>query len=166
MKYAWKDGSRLSGDAQVVGEAIASLAHQTLEAVVQAARNPKSPLHPYIYAVSDREAVRQYRLSRAGHVVRSVVLIERKGAPNPPRAFQFVFVSQRVNQGDEPTELHIIVTDGEARRNPTYRQQIIARLLAELTTAERELKRFRSSLAKPVGQLRKRVQREVEKSAA
>lgn len=164
MKYAWKPGSHLSGDAQIVGEAIAALTHQTADAVVAAARAKKSPLHQYIYRESERKAAYARRRDLATYLVRSIVFIERANDPNPPRAFQFVSIERR--DEDDGAARRIVVTDADARRNPVWRRQIIARLLTELTTAERELKRFRSSLAKPVGQLRKRVQREVEKSAA
>jgi hypothetical protein len=44
--------------------------------VVEAARDPKSPFHQYIWAKSDEDAAYEYRLSRARHLITRVVVRE------------------------------------------------------------------------------------------
>ena len=65
-------------DAQAVGEAIAELSGNPLdlgvpaEKVADAARDPRSPLHRYVYDCDEKTAARRYYVERARCLLRAV----------------------------------------------------------------------------------------------
>ena len=101
--YQWVEGSRLTGDVEKIGTVCAQIVDRMrdrdetckAEAIVKAARNPKSPLHPYIFGESIQEAVAARRLSLARHLLRSIAVVYG-GGQQTTRAF----VSLRADQGE------------------------------------------------------------------
>jgi hypothetical protein len=77
MVYKFVEGSRLSGDAQAVGEALATLKAKrgalSPELVVTAAKKQASPLHGY-FDCDDASAAHSYRKTQASHLIRSVAV--------------------------------------------------------------------------------------------
>jgi len=91
MIYQFANGSRLRGDAQIVGEALDALRAKrkalTPALVVNAAKPKGHPLHLY-FEWNDTAAARQFRESQAAHLIRSVT-VKIESAPEclPVRAF-------------------------------------------------------------------------------
>jgi hypothetical protein len=77
--YVFREGSHFGGDAQAVGEALEAVHsvndEMPAEAVVDAARDPTSPLHSY-FEWNDTVAAEQYRLHQARSLIRAVTVIE------------------------------------------------------------------------------------------
>lgn len=77
MKYEWKDGSRISLDANAVGYCLEAISvHGTLtpDLVLNEARRRESPLHRH-FEWDDSEAAHQYRIVQARELIRSIVVI-------------------------------------------------------------------------------------------
>lgn len=95
------DGSRIrKGDAQAIGsilERIKQTGPLTAEAVLEEAKNPRSPLHKYI-EWDDSKAAHQYRLEQARKIIRSieVVVEDAKGKSRQLRGYFNVRTSDGV----------------------------------------------------------------------
>ncbi len=88
MQFAWKDGSRIKIDPHAVGQELTRIQNDhglTPEIVVEAARNPESPLHKG-FEWDDSVAAAQYRLDQARYLLRMIVVVENKNR-TPIRAF-------------------------------------------------------------------------------
>ena len=76
-KYEWKNGSRCSGNAQIVGEELdrikAKAGSLTAETVVKAAKSKRSPLHRF-FEWDDSAAAKAHRKDQARHLIRSVTI--------------------------------------------------------------------------------------------
>lgn len=98
MVYKFVEGSRLSGDAQVVGEALASLKAKqgalSPDLVVSAAKKQSSPLHAY-FDWNDATAAHAYRKTQASHLIRSVAVKVDTGTSQ-----QFIRAYAAVNDSD------------------------------------------------------------------
>lgn len=90
--YNWKDGARMRGDAQEVGERLESIrsAHKgNLEPVhiVNDARSKSSPLHR-LFEWDNRKAAEQHRLQQARQVICSIeITIQPASGPRSVRAY-------------------------------------------------------------------------------
>lgn len=89
-------GSRIRrGDAQAIGEAFERIRKSgkalTAETVLDAATDPKSPLHRYI-TWDDADAAHQFRLEQARKLIRSVEVLvqDAKGKSEKLRAYYSV----------------------------------------------------------------------------
>lgn len=73
-----------------------SLEKVTPEMAVREAQRPRSPLHTLFYRVSDRQAVREYRLTQARHLLRSLVMyyVDRRGKQVETKVFHAVVDEQ------------------------------------------------------------------------
>lgn len=85
-KFTWSKSHTVS--AQIVGDVYYSLPRRTPEALVEAAKSKKSPLHR-LFEWSDRDAAREYRLIQARVIVNSlqVEIVNVKGKPSHVNAF-------------------------------------------------------------------------------
>lgn len=114
VKYQKRDGFRIKGDVQAIGERLASLIDKkgTLEPkkVVTDASDPKSPLHKN-FEWDDTEAATQYRLVQARYLIGSFEIIYEEND------YQFqhrAFVS--LDMSDAPyTESRTVLTDAQQR---------------------------------------------------
>lgn len=72
--YGWKEGARLRGNAQKIGEELKKIKVLTPENVVKKACNPDSELHK-AFTWDDTAAAHQWRLQEARVVVNSIITI-------------------------------------------------------------------------------------------
>lgn len=109
VKFVAAAGSNFKDtDAQLLGPELARIARErenpTNETVVEEARDPRSPLHDYIFKLGDREAAEAHRLTVAGQVVRSILIeFQAGGKTHTKRAFEYIEF-EMVRQDDEDDE--------------------------------------------------------------
>lgn len=145
MIYRWADGAHFSGPIEPVMEAVkavqGSAAEPDAAALVEAARNPKNPLHAHIFRVSDRAAALEYRKEIARSLVRSIVSVKvENGVETVHRAFYFVRPLQAAE--DEEQEARVIVTREQVLATPVWRRQVVSRLRQAMVAAQRDLQDF------------------------
>jgi len=135
MIYRFRDGFRLNGDPQRVGETLEDIRRKhdgrlRPEAVVEAAWEPESALHGY-FEWDDAEAAKKYRLHQADYLIRAVVVCpEESDRPfEPVRAF----VCIEESPGGPRAFTHVC----EAMRDEALREQVLRRARAELTAWRR-----------------------------
>jgi hypothetical protein len=132
--YAFKPWSRLTGDAQRVGEAIEDIRQQrgtiSPAAVVEAARDQQSVLHPY-FEWNDGTAANKYREQQAAHLLRSIVTVRTTGVElsSPARAFVSVRAAAEESEDESPGTYTSLA---EAMRVVTYRHQLMRDALRDL----------------------------------
>ena len=126
--YGWRAGSRVSLDAQRVGEAIEKLTKRhngVLEPghIVDAARDEASPMHPH-FEWDDATAAEAYREDQARELVRSLTVDISKSnlETKPIRAYVNVEVGPERGY----------VSTHTAMSSQELRQQVLARAFAEL----------------------------------
>jgi hypothetical protein len=142
-EYVAAKGSRLSNqEAQVYGVELEQI-NQAFGGlrpgeVVEAARDPSSPLHS-AFEWDDAVAASQARLERANYIIRSVVVKHIKGRQEGPKRVQV-----------EMRAFHNVVDDGdrayksldEVRKDPHLRKQLLIKAFNELKSWERRYKQF------------------------
>lgn len=134
MRYAWNRAR--SVDAQVVGEAVSALAEEhggvcPTAAIVDAAREPASPLHR-LFEWDDFVAAEGYRREQARHHIRELRIVEA-GDDGEQHLQAFVHVVRF--DGDQPREgyrlTRLIVRDSNEY------QQVLDEALAGLRAWQR-----------------------------
>lgn len=140
ITYQFAQGSRLSGDAQKVGRALARLSGGDAEAVVTAAAKPRSPLHSY-FEWDDIQAARQYRLDQARHLIRAVIIVQRDGdrAERVARAFEWVHME------DSSSSPRVFVTQAQVQASADLYAQVIASLRKDLESYRERLAEFEAA---------------------
>lgn len=130
MQYAWKDGFPWAGradPAQVAGRIneLAKSAKVTARSVLEDGRDPGSP-HHNIFEWEDTAAAEKYRLSQAGDIIRSLVIVQmsEREPMKPTRAF--VHVMPTGEREAEYVDLNRALSDQEMR------QQVLQKALDEL----------------------------------
>ena len=73
--YQWKEGTRIVGDPQKVGQEIESLSVRTPEAIVKKAMDEETELHN-CFTWDDEAAANKWRLQEARVVVNAIVTVE------------------------------------------------------------------------------------------
>lgn len=92
MIYQWKSGASIRVDPDVAGAVLERLrsvnnGRLTQEMVVAEALPKTSPLHD-AFEWNDTKAARKYRLDQAGHMIRSIEIVQVvRGQEKPIRAF-------------------------------------------------------------------------------
>lgn len=130
--YKWKSGSRVSADAQKVGEVCERLERKgnlTPKALVNASRRKNAALHD-LFEWDNDIAAEKYRETQASYLIRSIEIVSA-GISEPVRAF----VSVTANQ--EKTERTYINVERALSTNGT-REEVLAIALAELKAFERK----------------------------
>lgn len=132
MRYEWKDGARSKGlKAEVVGPVLEKLIEKdgtlTAEGVLSEAKKKRSPLHSW-FEWDDTEAARQYRLSQARNLIRSIT-VKVTGSDEDVTVRAFVNLG-----GPEYEEVNTVLGTAD-------RRQVM------LKRAKRELKRVRDQYA-------------------
>jgi len=145
MVYAWREGARVSLNAQIAGQRLEQLKREhrglvTPEAVVTDARPKRSPLHDH-FEWEDSEAAKKYRLDQARELLRSIVVrIDDRRLPDKSvRAFVHV----EVPDNGESRRGYMGVR--EALSNKELRAQVLRCALGELKSWQeryRELREF------------------------
>lgn len=138
MVYQFAHGSRLNGNAQAIGEALAAIREQrgrlTADLTVAAAKAPDSPLH-HEFEWDDAKAAYEHRLNQARYVIRSVVVLDaEEDDPQPVRAFARV----QLDDGGSYEPIDVVI------RTPEFRQQVLADVRRELDALRRKLSAIES----------------------
>lgn len=137
LVFGFKDGSRVHGDPQKVGEELTRIRQQrgALRApeVVDEARKSGNPLHRY-FEWDNRAAADKYREEQARHLIASVVVIQtaEHGEVNPIRAF--VKISTEQIDSYEP----IATVMGDAG----LRERVIREVIEDISDMRRKLVTF------------------------
>jgi len=126
--YGWRAGSRVSLDAQRVGEAIEKLTKRhngVLEPghIVDAARDEASPMHPH-FEWDDATAAEAYREDQARELVRSLTVDISKSNLETKPIRAFVNVETGGDRG--------YVSTHTAMSSQELRKQVIERAWSEL----------------------------------
>lgn len=126
--YGWRQGARINIDPQKAGEELAKLQKSKNdllepENIVDAARDPKSVLHPH-FEWDDSAAAEEYRKGQARELVRSLTIdISRSNLETRPvRAFV------NVDVGDERGYVSTVT----AMSSQELRKQVLEKAFAEL----------------------------------
>lgn len=132
VNYAWRSGSKISASAQVVGRRLAQILRRrnglglSAEDIVEDAKGETSPMHSYVFGLSDKNAAWQHRLSRAREILRSIVVVSGDTAKNLPPVRLFVHIDESENVGRG-----LYVLTERAMSDETMRQSILRRALGE-----------------------------------
>lgn len=126
-KYKWRDGFRIKGNAQVIGETLETLRVKNkgfLDAklVVKEASNKKSVLHG-VFEWNDSKAARKWREDQAAKLIASLTVITEQAPDSPVRAF----VSLR--EGQNTVSPYTDITS--AMLNEKFRQIVLRNALHE-----------------------------------
>jgi len=127
--YIWKEGVRLGGNAQEVGNRLDDLStagHITPAKVLQDAADESSPLHRY-FEWDNKQAAQRYRLDQARHLIRAVQIKITEDEITP----RFVHVKVDRNSSYVKTEVAI--------SNPDYWDSVKTDVLLEIKSANRKL---------------------------
>lgn len=139
MIYQFKPGSHLTGDAQAVGERLASLEAKgklTPEAVVADARAKRSALHPF-FEWDDAKAAEQHRLAQAGHLIRCVtVVVEQADSQQQTTVRAFVPITGENNNRQ-------YVDTVRALSDTELRKQVLQQAYAELGAVARKYRELK-----------------------
>lgn len=134
--YRFKPWSRLTGDAQKVGEELEAMRQETgtlsPAQIVEAARPKKSLLHGY-FEWDNTVAAQKHREAQAAHLLRSIVAVKVSSLPHleqPTRAF--VSVSRARDDAAEDDDAGSYTSLAEAIRVVDYREQLIRGALRDL----------------------------------
>lgn len=127
MIYQWKPESRIKLDPQAAGEELERLRvwnNGRLEspAVVDASRDPGSPLHSY-FEWNDTRAAERYREEQAGYLIRMITI---EVAPEEDRTPIRAFVSVKRDEDRSYTSTVHALAD------PELRTQVVAQAFKEL----------------------------------
>jgi hypothetical protein len=128
VRYAWITPSVWKGvDPQTAGEYIDSLADQDgfvdRDAVVEAASDPRSPLHP-CFEWNDEKAAVNYRHRQAKSLVQNLVL-KKRNRQTKTKAFVFVNPEKHAKRA--------IMSIERAMKLPSMREQVLQQAYRELS---------------------------------
>ena len=142
MRYAWKRGVRLTEDAaQIIGERVATLAEAgPLQAqdLVEDARHPISPIHPY-FEWDDQAAAEQYRIVQARHYLRSITIVREESDPEDQvRAFHVVSIQREDTEERGYLPLDVVVSQS------ALLWQVIDKERQRLQSVARNLRQYQS----------------------
>lgn len=138
MKYEWKQGYNPKADPNLVGKELERIRESTggelqAEDVVEAARDPRSPLHS-LFEWDDSAAAERYRQQQARGVIRRLRVVYQE-ASEQPKVVRLAYVSPQ--QVKHPG----YVDPDEAMADPVKRDGIVRNAIAAL---EGWLSRYRT----------------------
>lgn len=132
MIYQFRSGSRLSGDAQQVGEKLHEIRRRykslTPARIVESAMPVKSILHQY-FEWDNKRAASEYRLHQARHLVACVVTVQADGEETKPVRS---FVS--VNHTYEPIE--VVLSD------TAMRERVLKEIMQAISSMKEKLRSY------------------------
>lgn len=147
MKYGWANGSRIGAEPDRVAGAFERIRAKdngrlTVDAVVAAARNPRSVLHPLI-TWDDAQAADRWRREEAAYLIRSlIVYVEHEQEVAAVRLY--VSVHQQDDARASYTRVSIAASNQDLW---TEVEQQALRSLVVFRAKYRNLSRFRSVCA-------------------
>lgn len=130
--YKWKSGSRVSADAQKVGEVCERLEKKgnlTPKALVDASRRKNAALHD-LFEWDNEIAAEKYRETQASYFIRSIEIVS-VGTSEPVRAFVSVTANEATAERTYINVKRALSTNGT-------REEVLAIALAELKAFERK----------------------------
>lgn len=131
--YEWREGCRIGGDPQEIGQEIAALGEATAERVVDAAKRRGSPLHS-LFEWDDSAAANAHRLETARLIMRGLVItieVEETKEPLVVRAFEAV----TVNPGEPKAYLPTMKVLGQK----DWREEVVSRLRGDLVATKKQI---------------------------
>lgn len=136
-EYGLARGAHVTGDAQVIGEALDKVRHDyghlTPEVVVEAARAKRHPLHDQ-FEWDDSIAAEEFRRAQAQRLISAVVVITPETAANPPRAYYSVRKVDEKGRVDREYEPLSVVLSNDA-----IRAQVIDDIRRSIASFQRKL---------------------------
>lgn len=136
MKIAWKNGTQHKVDAKAAHEAIEAIRKRnggeaSAEAVVNAAKAKRNPLHPE-FVWEDSEAANEYRLTQARELVRHLVVIREEIATDrPQRVYEVIKQPADPEKGKQRAKYAYRSVD-DIMADPDMRAELLGRALREL----------------------------------
>lgn len=125
----WKNGCRISADAQKVADEILSIgAAATTAQILDKARDEQTELHK-CFDWNDAVAAEKWRLQQARNIVCNLVYKETSNEPSPPVRLFFKTDSE---SGYKPTSLIL--------QNKDEYQKLLSRALSELNSFKAKYK--------------------------
>ena len=149
MAYQWVRGSRLSGDAQVVGEELDRIAAEhggslTPEVVLDAARPEGALLHDRGgFEWRDEAAAEAHRLNQARYLIRSIQIVVSHPEPQAIRAYVAVRQEEPELPEAPATASTIYVPTETALKEPVLRDQVLHQAYSELQQWANRYRRFK-----------------------
>lgn len=131
MRYQWKTGCRVSGDAQVIGERLETISIRnggalTPASVVEDAESDDSPLHE-CFEWDDTRAAGLYRDEQARHLIRHIVLVPEERTNGKEHSPQIAYI--HVQHQDHGS---CYMTSAEVMEDGDLRDQALSEALALL----------------------------------
>jgi hypothetical protein len=140
MVYTFKRGSRLTGDAQAVGETLDALKERDgelrPEAVEREARKRRSPLHD-LFEWDDTAAALQHRLGQAAHIIRCIIVVDDPLVPEAHTAYVRVEVDDNGGVDEEPVRRSSYQRTVDVMTDDELRKQVLDRARKEHTAWEK-----------------------------
>jgi hypothetical protein len=146
MVYDWKNGARISADAQKVGEELERIEYKDAATVLDVARKSKrSELHK-CFEWDDSIAAEQHRLSQAGLILRALVTTEEVEDEGETKTVQIRALEsvrfEPVDEDDTSNRRMTYIPTREALSVPALREQIMDRLENTIGEAETTAKNY------------------------
>lgn len=134
QEYQFRNGTRYSVDAQVVGEHLEEITNKhgglNPHLVVREAERKNSPLHD-CFTWDDTSAAEKYRLQEARMLIGSVMVVTQQ-IDEPIRAFHSVKVN--TNSSEDDAETRAYVSLDVALSDEEYRRQLLQQAARDLNT--------------------------------
>jgi hypothetical protein len=143
MVYEWKNGSRISADAQKVGEELERIETKNAASVLRAAKAKGSELHK-CFEWEDSIAAEAHRMEQARAVLRFIVTIIEVSNDGEIETVQVrAYESVRfATDDDEPDTAMTYIPTREALSDPELRSQVMDRLESVISEAEQTAKDY------------------------
>jgi len=137
-QYFARAGSRFTDeDAQIIGPELKRLGPATAKQIVDAARDPNSPLHPY-FEWDDHEAAERFREGQARVMAASIMVrvVDRSGKEQTVRAFQAVrlVTAGEERESEEKPAQKVYMDVYQVTKDPNLYQQVIREARSYLET--------------------------------
>jgi len=134
--YRVRDGGRLRGSPQAIGELIARIQAKnggvaTPEMLLAAAKPKSSPAHKE-FDWNDRVAAHAHRLNQARYILRTIEVVVERNNAEPVRTRAFVHLGDR----------HEFRDVRDVARDPGMMQQLLALALGELRVFKQKYERL------------------------
>ena len=138
MKIVWKSGSQFKVDVEVAYREVERIrakngGNATAEAVVEAAKSKRNPLHEE-FEWDDEAAANEFRLTQARSLLRSIHVIRDEVASDRP---QRIYEVVTIRGDDEKKVRKVYQSVEEIMADPDSRAELLARALSELVAWQR-----------------------------
>ena len=163
----WKDGFHLKGDPKLVAARILEIDAKrgvcTREDVFKdATEDLRSPFRPAVYAKTDKEAAREWRLNESGKILQAIYYVQVSLTDSGPTSIQTPLVSYLPSREGYVLTSRML-SDDELR---TERLQQIARELREIQVKLRDFKVLAEQNEKTIAKAEKLLARQSPEASA